>query len=428
MDSFHRPAPIVNPETRTISSRSFRSLASTLIRRTIVVAAIVAMLAALVQGFLTVREEGEAFDRALRNIAQSNVPMLSVSLWDIEPVAVKRQLRAIATQPEIAYVRLTESTGHAFEDGNRNRATGETPRVLDIPYPDGRKGVIGTLEVTPNRGALYGHVTSHVLMVVLGYGLLAAVLCGLIGIVLRLELEKPMRELTRFTSELSPDALTRPLVLSRRPHPWHDEIDLLAQGFRTLQDGIQSHVSNLDAQVKQRTAELEGALDEIRALTIIDPLTGCYNRRYLDERLREEVLRSQRSLRPVALVVVDIDHFKRINDTMGHAAGDSVLKGMAEILLAEMRAQIDWVARLGGEEFVILLPDTPLEAAGRVAERLRLAVAATTFPFDGREIHVTASFGVAARVDSDTAASLLGRADANLYRAKALERNVVVVG
>jgi diguanylate cyclase (GGDEF)-like protein len=83
---------------------------------------------------------------------------------------------------------------------------------------------------------------------------------------------------------------------------------------------------------------------------------------------------------------------------------------------------------LGGEEFVILLPDTPLEAAGRVAERLRLAVAATAFRHEGQSIHVTSSFGVAARMGSDTAASLLARADANLYRAKASKRNLVVVG
>ena len=409
-------------------SRVFRSLASTLIRRTITVAGVVALVAAIAQGLVTLREEQERFDRTLRNIAETSVPLLSVSLWDIEPAAVKRQLKQIASQPEIAYVRLAERTGHTFEEGSRSRVATELPKVLEIPYPDNRPGTIGTLEVTANRATLYQHVAERVLAVVVGYGLLAFALCGLIAIVLRLELERPMRELTRFTAELTPGTLTTPLRLTRPQRRWHDEIDLLAQGFRTLQDGIQAHVTNLDSQVKQRTVELESALDEIRALTITDPLTGCYNRRYLDERLREEVLRSQRSARPLSLVVADIDHFKRINDTLGHPAGDRVLKGMAEILLSEMRAQIDWVARLGGEEFVVLLPDTPLEAAGRVAERLRLAVEATVFTLGKHEIRVTASFGVAARVESDTASSLLARADAMLYKAKAANRNAVVVG
>jgi diguanylate cyclase (GGDEF)-like protein len=271
-------------------------------------------------------------------------------------------------------------------------------------------------------------VAERVLAVVIGYGLLAVVLSALIAMFLRIELERPMRDLTRFTSELTPGTLTAPLHLSRPRRPWEDEIDQLARGFRTLQDGIQAHVANLDAQVLERTRQLEGALEEIRELTITDPLTGCYNRRYLDERLREEVLRSQRSGRPLSVILTDIDHFKRINDTRGHAAGDRVLLGLAEILASEMRSQIDWVARFGGEEFVVLLPDTALDAAGRVAERLRLAVEATPFSHDGKEMSVTASFGVAARGENDNPESLLKRADENLYRAKAAGRNTVVVG
>ena len=407
-------------------SRIFRSLATTLIARTILVGLACAAIAAAIQTVITVREERAAFEQALRNIAETNVALLSVSLWDVEPNAIRRQLKVIASQPQIAHVRLTERTGHVFEEGTR--VADEQPKVLEVPYPDARPGTIGTLEVTANRASLYRHLAERVLTVVVGYVVLAALLSALIAVFVRLHLEKPLRELTAFTSELSPRNLTMPLTLSRPTRPWHDEIDLLAQGFRTLQDGIHAHVSNLDEEVRSRTKQLEGALEEIRALTITDPLTGCYNRRYLDERLREEVLRSQRSGRPLSLVITDIDHFKRINDTVGHGAGDRVLKGMAQILLSEMRAQIDWVARLGGEEFVVLLPDTALDAASRVAERLRLAVAGTTFMHEGREMRVTASFGVAERRTNDTAASLLERADEMLYRAKAGQRNLVVAG
>jgi len=406
----------------------FRSIASTLIRRIITAALAVAVLAATIQAFLTFRDERAAFERALANIAETNVPLLSIALWDIEPQVVTRQLMQIAGHPEIAHVRLAERTGHAFEAGQRRTGATEPPKVLEIPYPDGRPGTLGSLEVTANRSALYGHVAERVFSVVIGYGLLAVVLSALIAMFLRIELERPMRDLTQFTSELTPGTLTAPLHLSRPRRPWEDEIDQLARGFRTLQDGIQAHVANLDAQVLERTRQLEGALEEIRELTITDPLTGCYNRRYLDERLREEVLRSQRSGRPLSVILTDIDHFKRINDTRGHAAGDRVLLGLAEILASEMRSQIDWVARFGGEEFVVLLPDTALDAAGRVAERLRLAVEATAFSHDGKEMSITASFGVAARGENDSAENLLKRADENLYRAKAAGRNTVVVG
>ena len=408
--------------------RPFRSIASTLIRRLIGGALICALVAASVQAFITVREEGAAFERTLRNIAETNVPMLSVALWDIEPAAVTRQLQQIAGQPEIAYVRLTERTGHVFEAGNKSVVANEAPKRLDIPYPEGRQGIIGTLEVTANRATLYRHVAERVLILVAGYGLLCAVLCALIAMMLRLELQKPMRALTRFTSELTPGTLTTPLTLSRPRRRWEDEIDQFALGFRTLQDGIHAHVANLDSLVRERTSQLEGALDEIRALTITDSLTGCYNRRYLDERLREEVARSHRSGDPLSVIITDVDHFKRINDTFGHAAGDHVLREMAKILQQEMRAAIDWVARLGGEEFVILFPDTPLGAASIIAERLRVAVSETIFLHERKELRVTASFGVATLAAADGAGSFLARADAALYRAKAAQRNLVVVG
>jgi diguanylate cyclase (GGDEF)-like protein len=225
---------------------------------------------------------------------------------------------------------------------------------------------------------------------------------------------------------LSPERLTTPLEPLRPPRPFADEFDLVATGFRTLQDGIRAHVENLDQQVAQRTAELAAALDEIHALTITDPLTGCFNRRFLDSRLSEESLRSRRSGQPLAVIVTDVDHFKRVNDELGHAGGDTVLKGVAAVLRAAMRERIDWVARYGGEEFVIVLPDTPLEAAGAAAERLRTSVAAARFVHEGREIAVTASFGVAVGMGDSDAASLLAQADALLYQAKSAGRNRVV--
>jgi diguanylate cyclase (GGDEF)-like protein len=408
--------------------RPFRSISSTLIRRTIAGAIVCTLIAASVQAFVAIREERDAFERALRNIAATNVPLLSVALWDIEPETIKRQLAQISSQPEIAFVRLTERTGHVFEAGDPRRVSNEAPTRLPIPYPDGRAGTIGAIEVTADRTALYQHVAQRVALLVIGYGVLCAVLCALIAAVLRLELQRPMRELTRFTSELTPDRLTTPLALSRPQREWHDELDQLAGGFRTLQDGIHRHVENLDSLVRERTAQLEGALDEIRALTITDALTGCFNRRYLDERLREEVARCRRSGHPLSVIIADIDHFKRINDTYGHPGGDEVLRGTARILREEMRDQVDWVARLGGEEFVVLLPDATLEAAGAVAERMRVALQSAVFTHDGRTIRITSSFGVACMGPEDTPESLLARADAMLYRAKERQRNLVVTG
>lgn len=408
----------------------FRTLASSLVRRTLGVAILCTIVAASVQAFFVVDEERADFDRVLRDIAETHVPLLSVSLWDIEPEAVRRQLNQIAGEPEIAYVRLSERTGHVFEAGDARLRDANGANVLDVPYPSGRLGTngsIGTLEVTPNRAMLFHHLAEKVLAVIAGYGLLTLVLCASIAMVMRTELENPLRRLARFTSELSPENLTQPLELSRPPRPWRDEIDLVATGFRTLQDGIQAHVANLDGVVASRTAQLEAALEEIRALTITDSLTGCFNRRHLDGKLAEEVLRGHRSGHPLCLMVCDLDHFKRVNDSLGHPAGDEVLRSVAAILRREVRERIDWVARFGGEEFAVVLPNTALAEATRIAERMRGAIEESTCAYAGRDIRVTASFGVAqCRIDDD-GESLLARADAMLYRAKAAGRNRVIV-
>lgn len=407
---------------------SFRPLASALVRRVVLVAIVCALVAAAVQASFAVRDEREAFDRALRNIAATNVPLLSVSVWDIEPDAIRRQLVQIVNEPEIAHVHLTERSGHEFEAGSPRLRDMASPRVLPIPYPDGRTGHIGTLEISANRQTLYAHVASRVVGTVAGYAGFVVVLAVLIAMMVRIEIERPMRSLARFTRELTPERLTTPLELERPPRPWRDEIDLVAEGFRTLQDGIQAHVATLDAQVASRTAQLQAALDEIRALTVTDSLTGCFNRRHLDTRLAEEVLRCHRSGPPLTVVVTDIDHFKEVNDTRGHAAGDSVLRGLAEVYRDAMRQRLDWVARYGGEEFVIVLPDTDIGRGVAIAERLRAAVQASRFQHSGHAIQVTASFGVAECQADDDPQSLLARADRMLYQAKAAGRNRVMWG
>jgi diguanylate cyclase (GGDEF)-like protein len=164
---------------------------------------------------------------------------------------------------------------------------------------------------------------------------------------------------------------------------------------------------------------------ELEHLATRDSLTNALTRRYMDEACAHELARSRRNDKPLALLMMDLDHFKRVNDTHGHQAGDTVLVDFAKTVRTLLRSK-DFLGRFGGEEFVVLLPETPSSEALVVAERIRAACAN---PPDATQIACTVSIGITTNTDnSDTLDTLMARADAALYRAKAEGRNRVVVG
>jgi diguanylate cyclase (GGDEF)-like protein len=171
--------------------------------------------------------------------------------------------------------------------------------------------------------------------------------------------------------------------------------------------------------------KLRAALKE---QSLRDPLTGLYNRRFLDETLERELARAQRQGAPLALIMTDIDHFKRFNDTRGHDAGDAVLRSVAQTLKSHIRGG-DIACRFGGEEFTVILPECALDAASKKAEILRQAIASLVLSHDGQALGtVTMSFGVAFfPEDGSDSTGLLKAADTALYRAKNAGRNRVEV-
>ena len=156
-----------------------------------------------------------------------------------------------------------------------------------------------------------------------------------------------------------------------------------------------------------------------------DSLTGLFNRRAGLERLEAELGRGGRERAFLSAIMVDIDHFKQVNDTRGHEAGDLALRAMARACASELRAE-DVAIRWGGEEFLFFLPGAGLESAVAVAERIRLRVQAARIGREGEPFSISVSGGVASRLPGERSASLVRRADRALYRAKGEGRNRVV--
>lgn len=164
--------------------------------------------------------------------------------------------------------------------------------------------------------------------------------------------------------------------------------------------------------------------EEIYRLTILDGLTGVHNKRFFSEFLERELARAQRHRRPLSLALLDLDHFKKINDTHGHLVGDTTLKRVARVIQDRVR-QDELLARYGGEEFAVVLPETDMRGAQTFAETVRRQVEEQSFAFDGQEIRVTVSIGVATLESNDDSDALIREADDQLYRAKAAGRNKI---
>ena len=184
----------------------------------------------------------------------------------------------------------------------------------------------------------------------------------------------------------------------------------------------------LDETKLSKSSDIVKLLEMASLAAVTDELTNIYNKRYIQEKLPVELVISKLNKDPLTLIMTDIDHFKRINDTYGHLAGDEVLREFCRILKNNLRDDKDWMARFGGEEFLICLTQTDNQTAIKVAERLRESIQKADFVFNGENIKITASFGLCTNsIDNNyEIEKFVQCVDKKLYQAKDSGRNMVI--
>ena len=214
-----------------------------------------------------------------------------------------------------------------------------------------------------------------------------------------------------------------PIVIDRKVHAMVAVYSAKKDAFNQ----IQRHLLEVYLYQASESASKAMLHEEIKMMAFTDGLTGLYNHRRFQERLQEELKRASRYKEPLSLILLDIDHFKKVNDTYGHPAGDAVLKRIAELISRTVR-EIDFPARYGGEEFALIILKSNSKEAKKIAERLRKKVEQTTVKTDTADISVTLSLGIASYPeDAKTREELIDRADQALYRAKQSGRNRTVL-
>lgn len=283
----------------------------------------------------------------------------------------------------------------------------------------------------------YGEAFAPVVRVigrVLAINLTIVLVLGLVALQIANSIARPIRALSDGVRRVGEGETDVVIMDVSTP----DEIGLLTRTFNRMTARLHRNrlelqqnrreIEAANARLREQNDELQRVNRALEELSTTDGLTGVYNHRHFQEELGREIKRAQRTGEPLALILLDIDDFKRLNDAHGHAAGDVVLRQVADVMRQEIR-DTDLLARYGGEEFALLAPETDLQGASGLAEKLRVAVAGTRFRVDGEEgprtIGITVSIGVS--VLRDNRKGLFNDADRAMYRAKASGKDCVVV-
>jgi len=410
-----------------MSDRVLEPISSSLLRRLFKWLILCILLFSSLQAWLNYRTIERSFNMMVSDVAATHLPLLSVAIWDIEPQAIQKQINLLLDNSHIAYVIIQTSTGQQFVGGDVEKLFNAERIIRNIPAPVEQNGNVGVLELVIDKSVLRQELIRSLLMVAIEVSVLGIFILMAVSTILRRDLEKPMHQLAEYVQNLQANQLSGQLELDFEPRHRNSEIGLVLDGFRTMQNSIQKHIHHQDELVLERTLQLEKAMGALKELSVTDGLTSCYNRLFFNERMPREMQRATRYERALSVLFCDIDFFKSVNDQYGHSVGDAVLIAFAQTLKRELRAEIDWLVRYGGEEFLVILPETDLNAALEVAERMRLAVQneLSVLLLDGKQLRITASFGVAQKQEKDSVESLVQRADQWLYFSKTNGRNQV---
>jgi diguanylate cyclase (GGDEF)-like protein len=194
----------------------------------------------------------------------------------------------------------------------------------------------------------------------------------------------------------------------------------------TKRKNAEIELNQVNRELETRIEEIQKLQNQLREESIRDPLTGLYNRRYLEDAVEREFARALRDQYPVGIIMVDIDHFKKVNDSFGHISGDVVLQKLANLFLNSFRLE-DIICRFGGEEFIIVMPATSAFTAIERVEEFRITLENTVMDILGNPIHITISAGVSVFPDDGRSfEDVIHAADQAMYKAKAAGRNQII--
>lgn len=365
-------------------------------------------------------------------------PALATALWELNTEQLFALQQGIVDLPLISSIRIVDASGQeVLKPVSSSHSQGAIEHVFKVSYFfAGQDVYLADVYFVAAGDVIFDRLKLGYQMILISALIKSLALTLLFVWMFRRRLGIPLGQLTAAVAAIDLASLGRSRIDLAQTE--ENELSKLEAAFNhmlhTLDVERRAHDASLDAlnksleiEVAKRTAELEAANRCLEHLVRTDPLTGAANRRHFFEQADIEISRARRAQVPLSLLMIDLDNFKRVNDSFGHAAGDEVLKNFVSAASGPLRAA-DLLARVGGEEFTVLLPETGLDGAHEVARRLLETIRQQAVDFSGKAIRYTVSIGVATLGQEEVAwEPFVARADAALYRAKADGRDCVAL-
>lgn len=398
----------------------------------------ITLLVTLTQMGIEYMHTRNAIQNELASVERTFSPALATALWELNTEQLEALQQGIVDLPVISTMRVIDASGRELiKESMRSVLGGQIIHTFKLSYHFAGEDVhLAEVSFEAAGDVIFDRLRVGYQMILISALIKSTALTLLFLWAFRRRLAIPLQQLTDAVTAIDLDSLGDKYRLDLH-QAQENELTKLESAFNRMlnrleeeriahDSALQEVNKGLEQQVAERTRELQAANQQLEQLVRTDPLTGAANRRHFVEQAQIEIQRARRDNAALSLLMIDLDYFKRINDTWGHAAGDEVLRNFARIALAPLRAT-DLFARLGGEEFAVLLPNTGLDGAVEVALRIREAARQQSIDTSSGQIRYNVSIGAAVLADQETCYEpLLKRADAALYRAKEDGRNRVV--
>lgn len=416
---------------------STRSLSWQLLKAVLSIYFAITLLVTFTQMGIEYLHTRQTIQSELISVERTFSPALATALWELNTEQLDALQQGIVDLPIISTMRLIDANGRELIKESARLLGGEITHTFQLTYHFGGEDVhLAEVTFEAANDVIFARLRVGYQMILISALIKSAALTLLFLWAFRRRLAIPLQRLTTAVADIDLDTLghTRRLDLQQAQENELTQLETAFNGMlNRLEEERIAHYSaleainkGLEAQVAERTRALEVSNQQLEQLVRTDPLTGAANRRYFVDQAQIEIQRARRDKAPLSMLMIDLDHFKRINDTWGHAVGDEVLRNFTYIAQTPLRAT-DLFARLGGEEFAVLLPNTALEGAVDVAQRILDMTREQIIESSAGPICYNASIGAAVFDRQETSYEpLLKRADAALYRAKETGRNQVL--